>query len=224
VLFIVIGFPIALILAWAFELTPEGIKRAEDVDLSKSVAPKTSRKLTVIIIAIVVLALSLLVFQLTRPHPAMNVAKPPGVPNDNSVAVLRSPTSAAIRITPTSPLVFRTKSSLGWRIAELKVICAPQQRFKSAPDDLPAIAMGSVSQPSSRGSVQRTGDKRERQLIKNRKRCAPLGGHFRRSHGILRSRPKSPRQWLRHCRQSWVVLSSTRSQRADRNTEANKFY
>src|SRR5947208_13248930 len=41
VLFIVIGFPIALILAWAFELTPEGIKRAEDVDLSKSVAPKT---------------------------------------------------------------------------------------------------------------------------------------------------------------------------------------
>ena len=40
VLFIVIGFPIALILAWAFELTPEGIKRAGDVDLSKPIAPK----------------------------------------------------------------------------------------------------------------------------------------------------------------------------------------
>src|SRR6266446_8115509 len=54
VLFIVIGFPIALILAWAFELTPEGIKRAEDVDLSKSVTPKTGRKLTVIMLAILV--------------------------------------------------------------------------------------------------------------------------------------------------------------------------
>src|SRR5467141_2116722 len=32
VLAIVIGFPIALVLAWAFELTPEGIKRTEDVD------------------------------------------------------------------------------------------------------------------------------------------------------------------------------------------------
>jgi TolB-like protein/cytochrome c-type biogenesis protein CcmH/NrfG len=37
VLLLIIGFPVALILAWAFELTPEGIKRAEDVDVSKSI-------------------------------------------------------------------------------------------------------------------------------------------------------------------------------------------
>ena len=30
--FIIIGFPIALVFAWAFEITPEGIKRTEDVD------------------------------------------------------------------------------------------------------------------------------------------------------------------------------------------------
>jgi len=35
VFLIVIGFPIALIFAWAFEITPQGIKRAEDVDVSK---------------------------------------------------------------------------------------------------------------------------------------------------------------------------------------------
>jgi phage shock protein PspC (stress-responsive transcriptional regulator) len=35
VVLIIIGFPIALIFAWAFEITPQGIKRAEDVDLSK---------------------------------------------------------------------------------------------------------------------------------------------------------------------------------------------
>jgi RNA polymerase sigma factor (sigma-70 family) len=39
VLLLIIGFPVALILAWAFELTPEGIKRAEDMDLTKSIGP-----------------------------------------------------------------------------------------------------------------------------------------------------------------------------------------
>src|SRR4029077_12375147 len=41
VLLLVIGFPVALILAWAFELTPEGIKRAEDVDLINLIVPKS---------------------------------------------------------------------------------------------------------------------------------------------------------------------------------------
>src|SRR6266404_722438 len=34
VLAIIIGFPIALVIAWAFELTPQGLKRTEDVDLA----------------------------------------------------------------------------------------------------------------------------------------------------------------------------------------------
>jgi RNA polymerase sigma factor (sigma-70 family) len=48
VLLLIAGFPVALILAWAFELTPEGIKRAEDVNPSKSITPK-SRNLTAIV-------------------------------------------------------------------------------------------------------------------------------------------------------------------------------
>ena len=39
---VALGFPIALVLAWAFELTPEGIKRAEDVDPSKSITGRSS--------------------------------------------------------------------------------------------------------------------------------------------------------------------------------------
>lgn len=35
VLAIVIGFPIALIVAWAFELTPEGLKRTEDAEIEQ---------------------------------------------------------------------------------------------------------------------------------------------------------------------------------------------
>ena len=48
VLLLIIGFPVALILAWAFELTPEGIKRTEDVDANKSSAFKT-RNLTAMV-------------------------------------------------------------------------------------------------------------------------------------------------------------------------------
>src|SRR5437867_9394700 len=47
VLLLITGFPVALILAWAFELTPEGIKRAADVNPGKSIVPK-NRTLTTI--------------------------------------------------------------------------------------------------------------------------------------------------------------------------------
>ena len=41
VLAIIIGFPIALVIAWAFELTPEGLKRTEDVDLASQAHRKS---------------------------------------------------------------------------------------------------------------------------------------------------------------------------------------
>jgi hypothetical protein len=43
VVLIVIGFPIALIFAWAFEITPEGLKRAEEADAMPSSARPTNR-------------------------------------------------------------------------------------------------------------------------------------------------------------------------------------
>ena len=42
---VILGFPLALIFAWAFELTPEGLKRTEDVPVERSVARTTGRKL-----------------------------------------------------------------------------------------------------------------------------------------------------------------------------------
>src|ERR671930_2385248 len=47
---VILGFPVALILAWAFELTPEGIRRAEEVAPRESKARKASSKWTAIII------------------------------------------------------------------------------------------------------------------------------------------------------------------------------
>jgi RNA polymerase sigma factor (sigma-70 family) len=48
VLLLVIGFPMALILAWAFELTPEGIKRAEDLDSATPIGTKTRNRAAIV--------------------------------------------------------------------------------------------------------------------------------------------------------------------------------
>ena len=68
VLILILGFPVALILAWAFEITPEGIKRADDVSPNESITRKTGRKLAGITIAVAVVAAGLFIFQLLRPR------------------------------------------------------------------------------------------------------------------------------------------------------------
>ncbi|MGI8481223.1 MAG: tetratricopeptide repeat protein [Chthoniobacterales bacterium] len=62
ILLIVIGFFVALVLAWLFELTPEGVKRSEDVAPQKSTARATGRKLDFVIIAVLALAVASLVY------------------------------------------------------------------------------------------------------------------------------------------------------------------
>ena len=56
-LFVVIGFPFAVIFAWAFEMTPEGLKRESEVDRSQSITPVTGKKLNMMITGVLVLAL-----------------------------------------------------------------------------------------------------------------------------------------------------------------------
>ncbi len=56
-----IGFPVALIFAWAFEMTPEGIKKEKDVDRTQSITPTTGRKLDRMIIGIMAVVIAFLV-------------------------------------------------------------------------------------------------------------------------------------------------------------------
>ncbi len=57
VLLLVIGFVPAVIFAWAFELTPEGLKREREVDRDRSITPQTGRKLDYAIIALLAVGL-----------------------------------------------------------------------------------------------------------------------------------------------------------------------
>ncbi|MDH4054815.1 MAG: hypothetical protein OEW73_09560 [Gammaproteobacteria bacterium] len=90
---IAVGFPIAVIFAWAFEVTPEGVKREKDVDRGISITTQTGRKLDRIIIGVLVVAVAMLlgdrlvsrdsvVEPLAKPTPATRSAI------EKSVAVL----------------------------------------------------------------------------------------------------------------------------------------
>jgi len=58
VILLVIAFVPALIFSWVFELTPQGLKRDEDVPPEQSIAPQTARRMNRMIIAVLVLALA----------------------------------------------------------------------------------------------------------------------------------------------------------------------
>jgi len=94
VLLLALGFPVALVLAWAFEITPEGIKRESEIAPEESITYHTGRKLIGITIAVAVAAAGMLAFQLLRPRlmtertPAASPAAPDAVISENSIAVL----------------------------------------------------------------------------------------------------------------------------------------
>lgn len=92
ILVLVVGLPIAVVLAWAFEITPEGIVRADEVDSDKSITRKTGRRLTAIIVVIALFAAGLFVFQKfgrsTDAASKTTTLKTVAAPNEKSVAVL----------------------------------------------------------------------------------------------------------------------------------------
>ena len=90
-----LGFPLALIFAWAFEMTPEGIKKERDVDRTQSITRVTGQKLNRNIIVVLALAVVLLLFDRFMPQsePTETPREPETVlvvPEDNakSIAVL----------------------------------------------------------------------------------------------------------------------------------------
>jgi adenylate cyclase len=88
-LLLAMGLPVALFFAWAFELTPEGLKKEKDVDRSQSITNQTGRKLNTLIIGVLVVAVGMLLadkFML----PSEETAPTPQVTStsNNSIAVL----------------------------------------------------------------------------------------------------------------------------------------
>jgi len=90
--FLALGFPVAVIFAWAFEITPEGIKKEKDIDRSQSITPETGQRLNYFIIGMLVLAVGYFAVDkfVLRPDagaPAEQVLEVAG-PSEYSIAVL----------------------------------------------------------------------------------------------------------------------------------------
>ena len=71
--FLILGFPLAMLFAWAFELTPEGLKLEKDVNREASTTPQPSKQLDRIIMIVLVLALGYFAFDKFVLDPARDV-------------------------------------------------------------------------------------------------------------------------------------------------------
>ncbi len=156
-----IGFPIALVLSWAFEITPEGIKREENVN--RRISRKTGRKITALIVVLAATAAGLMVFRFLRSEQIVG-KQPLGqlatTIESKSIAVLPfenlSEEKANAYFADGIQDEILTRLS---KIADLKVISRTStQNYKSAPENLPEIAKQLGVAHILEGSVQKYGD------------------------------------------------------------------
>ena len=84
--FLILGFPLAIFFAWAFEMTPEGLKLEKDVDRDSSITPTTGRKLDRTIIVMLVAALGYFIWQSQKAPTVEEVVET--VAGQESIAVL----------------------------------------------------------------------------------------------------------------------------------------
>lgn len=84
ILILILGLPVVLVVSWVFELTPEGLKRTEEVEPHESVARSTGRKLDFLIIGVLLLVITLLVLDRRATPPASSQA----AAFEKSIAVL----------------------------------------------------------------------------------------------------------------------------------------
>ena len=156
VLLLIIGFPVALILAWAFELTPEGIKRTEVADAEPVKRIKHRAWIYVVVIGVLI---SIGLFFIGR-YTARTSKAQLNELSEKSIAVLPfenlsgDPNNAYFTEGVQEEILTRLA-----RIADLKVISRTStQRFKSSPDNLPQIAKQLGVANILEGSVQRAAD------------------------------------------------------------------
>jgi TolB-like protein/Tfp pilus assembly protein PilF len=163
VLALAIGFPIALVLSWAFEITPEGIKREHEVAYPRSRTRQTGRRLTALIIIVAALAAGVTAFRFLHSER--------GTGQERQASLAAEIESKSIAVLPFENLSEEKANAYFAdgiqdeiltrlaKIADLKVISRTStQQYKSAPGNLPEIARQLGVAHILEGSVQKSGD------------------------------------------------------------------
>jgi len=151
-----LGFPVVVILAWAFELTPEGFKRTEIVSREDSIAAKTGKRLDIAIAVGMVLIAGLLIWDRVAPSDRVRVASLSG---NQSVAVLpfsnRSPDVADAYFADGIHDDLLTKLA---KIASMEVISRTSvMGYRETDKKIPTIAEELGVAAILEGAVQRAG-------------------------------------------------------------------
>ena len=155
---VAVGFPFAVLFAWAYEMTPDGIKREKDVDRSQSITPQTGRKLNRTIIIVLVAAVAIL---LIDKFVLQTDSDPLVAATDKSVAVLPF---VAMSNGPDDEyfadgLTEEILNSLT-RVPELLVTARTSAfHFKGQDDPIPEIAAALGVAHIVEGSVRRSNDR-----------------------------------------------------------------
>src|SRR5205807_3029526 len=157
VVLIIIGLPIALVLAWMFEITPQGIKSTETADAMPGTARQ--KKHTWIYVVVIGGLVSIGLFFLGRYSAGSRAVSTSSISN-KSIAVLpfdnlsRDPDNAYFAEGVQDEILTRLA-----KVADLKVISRTStQHFKSAPENLPEIAKQLGVAHILEGSVQKSGE------------------------------------------------------------------
>jgi len=161
VLAIMIGFPIALVIAWAFELTPEGLKRTEDVDRATEKRGKSHAWIYVVAVGAV---LSIGLFFLGRYSTGNNIAPRPSETGSSipqkSIAVLPFENLSSDKENAyfADGIQDEILTRLA-KVADLKVISRTStQKYKTAPDNLREVGRQLGVSNLLEGSVQKAGN------------------------------------------------------------------
>jgi TolB-like protein/Flp pilus assembly protein TadD len=164
IVIVVVGCPVVLVLSWAFELTPEGIRLESEVAPNQSITRRTGRKIIGITIVLAVLAAGLMLFQIMRSAPsavATKIAAPVAEPIENkSIAVLpfdnlsHDPENAYFSEGIQEEILTRLA-----KIGDFKVVSRTStEKYKSSPENLREIARQLGVAHILEGSVQKTAD------------------------------------------------------------------
>ncbi|HET9800614.1 MAG TPA: hypothetical protein VFP82_02920, partial [Chthoniobacterales bacterium] len=165
VVIVLLGFPVALTIAWAFEMTPEGLKRTENVSPDQHLPQWSKRKFGAFIVGVSVIAAALLGYQLLRPKvaniPVVERTISPKVIPQKSIAVLpfenlSDDKSAAYFADGIQDEILTKLAS----VADLKVISRTSTaKYKSKPEDLGTVSRQLGVATVLEGSVQKAADK-----------------------------------------------------------------
>lgn len=159
-LMMALGFPIVIVITWAFEMTPEGLRRTEEVDQHRKVVVSSAKLGDYVLLAAILAAVGYMAYSVRQREAPSAVATAGEVPEINTVAVLPF---ANLSVEPeqegmSRAITTEVRNRLT-KVSSLRVVAGPASQKAEEDEDLKAIGKKLGSSVVLDGSIQRSGDK-----------------------------------------------------------------